>query len=423
MMTHPPYFYLLPCLLLLWISDTSAQIQFEEVAEITPGLVYEIPIEKASPFLAYAFSWEKAQKPITIRFSKDGVNWTNWETLSIDSHAGPKRTTLAFTDQDQHYFQLQPTIVEPLGLQGHFISPGILRIDLATAPPIIGLRSEVCQCMQPDFVGRAGWCPNGDCPKDTTPEANTVSHIIVHHSAGTNVANNWDAIVRAIWSDHVNINRWDDIGYNWLIDPNGVIYEGRGYNNKGAHFCGMNTNTTGVCVLGNFQNRAPAEAAINSLNSFLTWRSCDANLNPADSLLLGNSEMVFQQISGHRDGCNTLCPGDQFYPMLDSIRFKVTDALEEICGVITSTQQEVFSPTFTIYPNPLPSHLFSIELISKYNSSEVTGVILNSMGQSIQQIEINPNQRQQTIQIGALPPGTYWLKIGHSMEKFIRSQD
>ncbi|MBK8668457.1 MAG: N-acetylmuramoyl-L-alanine amidase [Saprospiraceae bacterium] len=76
-------------------------------------------------------------------------------------------------------------------------------------------------------------------------------------------------MVASIFDFHVNTNGWQDIGYNWLIDPNGVLYEGRGggENVRGAHMCGYNNNTLGVCVMGNFVSLIPSDTAIISLKT------------------------------------------------------------------------------------------------------------------------------------------------------------
>src|SRR5437016_1926200 len=80
--------------------------------------------------------------------------------------------------------------------------------------------------------------------------------------AGGNAATDWAAVVRSIWVLHVQGNGWNDIGYNYLIDPNGVLYEGRGGGDgvMGAHFSCVNSGTMGVALLGTF-SVVPAPAA------------------------------------------------------------------------------------------------------------------------------------------------------------------
>lgn len=224
-----------------------------------------------------------------------------------------------------------------------------------THDPISTL-GEDCSCPQPEFCGRSCWCPDGDCPTDATPVATAPSHIIVHHSATSSTSNDFPSVVRAIWDFHVNINGWDDIGYNWLIDGEGVIYEGRGSGTQGAHFSCMNNQTTGICMIGNFENSTPTPVSISSLEDLIAWEACDKNIIPGESSNHITSGSPLSHISGHRDGndlpnscTNTVCPGANLYPLLSSIRTAVT---EKSCLNDLVPTQELEQPSFQVFPNP-----------------------------------------------------------------------
>ena len=384
---------------------------------------FEIPLSEITPFLAYTCTWDGEDSWVKIRFSIDKLKWTSWINLSKDQHFIDRhKTNLAFTEKGFKYFQIDfiqsPYLVK--NFQAHFYSPGDTPPNPPISNPIIGLRSNECECMQPNFLARSAWCPDGTCPEDPTPESTDITHLIVHHSAGTNLANDWAAIVRAIWSDHVNINGWDDIGYNWLIDPNGVIYEGRGYRTRGAHFCGMNSNTVGICVLGNFQNQAPTATAVNSLKDFLAWQSCDANIPPLSNSVLGNSNNLFDHISGHRDGCNTVCPGDQFYPMLGDIRLDVNDKLENVCGIVTSTEIVQNLYDFQISPNPIHNGIVNLEIRNGVQDYPKIGQVLSYNGQVLNSFAIDQNSSPTLkLDLHQLPSGLYFIKIGRLVRKLL----
>ncbi|MBK8563243.1 MAG: N-acetylmuramoyl-L-alanine amidase [Saprospiraceae bacterium] len=234
-------------------------------------------------------------------------------------------------------------------LEIHFFDPGSTPPQTSKPHTFIPQTSDraVCTCPQPAFQGRLDWCPDGSCPADPTPEfVPDPTHVIVHHTAGTNVSSDWAAVVRSIWDFHVNTNGWDDIGYNWLVDPNGVLYEGRGDGRLGAHFCAQNGKTTGICVIGDFTSIQPQAAAMNTLADFLAWETCDENIDPLGTSFHSGSGLTLANVSGHRDGCNTSCPGDTFYPLLPNVRQATLDNIENGCDVTALEAPTVLAITF-----------------------------------------------------------------------------
>src|SRR5262245_54700304 len=174
----------------------------------------------------------------------------------------------------------------------------------------------------------------------------TVRHLIVHHTAMgiEKPDSDWPALVRSVWNFHVFERGWDDIGYNYLIDPNGVIYEGRsgGDNVVGAHFSGVNAGTMGVAMLGDFTNEAPTIEALNSLKKILAWKCDQRGLDPTGKSPHGASQLNLNTISGHRDGPGaTECPGESFYPLLPAIRAEVKSLLSS-AGVVAAASGASF---------------------------------------------------------------------------------
>jgi hypothetical protein len=188
---------------------------------------------------------------------------------------------------------------------------------------------------KPTIVTRTEWeCPDGAIAAHGSLKYTTVTHLIVHHTAmGVEApSSDWPALVRSIWKFHVLERDWADIGYNYLIDPNGVVYEGRagGDNVIGAHFSGVNAGTMAVALLGDFTNEAPTSKALNSLKEVLAWKCDQRDLDPEGRSLHEASQFILNTISGHRDGPKpTECPGEALYLLLPAIRAEVKNLLSE----------------------------------------------------------------------------------------------
>ena len=165
-------------------------------------------------------------------------------------------------------------------------------------------------------------------------------HVIIHHSAGSNTNTNYTQVVRDIYLYHTEVNGWSDIGYNYVIAQDGTIFKGRDPDTgaqddvRGAHFCGKNSNTMGICLLGTYTTISPTEDAVNALHSLITWKLDKEGLNPQGfSPLADIAELGV--VAGHRDGCATLCPGQKTYDQLVAYRTKI----EELLNNCNSTDQ------------------------------------------------------------------------------------
>jgi hypothetical protein len=187
------------------------------------------------------------------------------------------------------------------------------------------------------FLSRVEWgCPDGEEAPLWTPVYTIVSHAVVHHTAGANNLPDWVTEVRNIWFFHTYTNGWGDIGYNFLIDPNGIVYEGRAGGNGviGAHFSCRNTNTVGIALLGTYSTTAPTDAALTSLKNLLAELARRNAIDPTAFAYHPPTNLLLPTILGHRDGnpstktCSrTECPGDVLYAMLPAIRSDVAEAI------------------------------------------------------------------------------------------------
>jgi hypothetical protein len=190
----------------------------------------------------------------------------------------------------------------------------------------------------PKIITRAEWGANESIRRGQPRYADGVHLAIVHHTAGSNAysANQSAAIVRAIELYHVRGNGWNDIGYNFLVDKYGQIFEGR-YGGMtrpviGAHAMGFNVGSVGVAVIGNYQAATVTPAARAALVSLLAWRLDLAHVDPLSKVVrvsTGNprypagTAVTMRVISGHRDAYPTSCPGTSLYAQLPAIRAAV----------------------------------------------------------------------------------------------------
>ncbi|MFN0123779.1 MAG: N-acetylmuramoyl-L-alanine amidase [Blastocatellia bacterium] len=327
----------------------NAVITFDPVA---------VTMSDPEPFLALSAQWQAvaaddALMTISVRGAADGANWGEWllSTLDGDPRARAGLFFLpAATRQIQYRVELgrdprgeTPTISQ---MNFRFISPGATpgwmyqqMLDRPAFDAPAGRYRANASALngafpKPGLVSRIAWgCPDGDRQHRGAPSYTNVSHLIVHHTATSNESTDWSAVVRSIWNFHVFTNGWSDLGYNYLIDPNGVIYEGRagGDNVIGAHFSCANSGTMGTSMLGTYTTSVPTAKAVSSLRFVLAWKADQRGLDPLGIAYHGGTQLQLKNISGHRDSdgapppaCpGTECPGTALYATLPAIRNEV----------------------------------------------------------------------------------------------------
>ena len=294
------------------------------------------PFVAVAPILHYAGPVDEAAR-IWLQTSADGRSWDQWIEVQPDPHieatADRLYGNLVFFPATAHYlrYRLSPPAdqARPLELRLDIINPGssaprrAQRIAAAGAEPYV----------LPDYVPRRSWGSSlglEDASSRMTPI--TVTHLWVHHSAGQTNSRDFAAVVRAYFTYHTQTHGWADIGYNWLVDPRGTLYQGRAFRRhstsgaitmdvQGAHARGANARSLGVCMIGDYTARMPAEIGLRKLVELFAWK---ARQMPLEVLSTGPiNGRSYDIVSGHRDISNTACPGDTFYPYLPMLRQRV----------------------------------------------------------------------------------------------------
>lgn len=249
------------------------------------------------------------------------------------------------------------------------IEPGNTLEAITISLPQISLpeqaKTDPAGCEMPPLVSQQSWREGLPAP-DYERVFNTVNNIILHHSATSNTVSDYINLVRSIYTYHTQVNGWSDIGYNYLIAPDGVIYAGRDpgllmANDEvmGAHFCASNSGTLGICLLGTYTSGQPTEAAIISLEKLLAWKMVKDSLPPFGTHAHPLNQLL-GVVAGHRDGCATTCPGDGVYELLQAVR-EGSNTLLESCGVylgLEENPQQLHKAV--LYPNPVNSGEFCL---------------------------------------------------------------
>jgi hypothetical protein len=292
---------------------------------------YQSEVIKADfDFNAVGFSWKQPQNntyQIKIRTGTGPDSLSSWKTLTLmsDLKDGEDQTAtdLYFPDQKSSYFQYQIELVEGDQLIVEEFKPVCLdstASDFQTGETIQSNTS-------PYIISRAGWGCN-ESLMTWTPQYATVKKVIVHHTAGPNNPSDPKATIRGIYYYHAVTLGWGDIGYNFLADQYGNVYQGRKGNNGviGGHAYGYNDGSVGVSVLGTFTYVAPTSAARAAVEKVSAWKSAYNGFAP--HLKSNWKDKYTYNVGGHRDYNSTACPGSVFYSYLPTIRINAYNRLK-----------------------------------------------------------------------------------------------
>lgn len=333
-------------------------------------IVLEGPIvEAAFPFMAVAAQWTGPEDPTTpidlaVRVSRDGVGWSRWLPFADEDedgrYAAPEgehwsRLVIARGRFLQARIRQTSAVTETVALDDlvlHYLdaddgprapSPGAVASAAA-----FGLTADVAAAaIEDDVIRRAAWGADESQRFDAEgaeiwpPEYTEPRAQIVHHTVSTNDPVDPAAIVRSILHFHAVTRGWGDIGYNFLIDHRGNVYEGRfggerpGRIVQGGHARQFNTNSIGVALLGTFTeaDARPSTAAEHALIEFLAAKGVRYGVDPQAPVTLQGVSFA-HRVMGHRDALSglTACPGQGLYDRLDTIRAAVARRMGELAG-------------------------------------------------------------------------------------------
>ncbi|GAA1955686.1 N-acetylmuramoyl-L-alanine amidase [Kitasatospora viridis] len=319
-------------------------------------LLLGLPARATTGYSLLGVSWDDPAAALngTVQVrTRSAGRWSDWRALEADSEDRPDA---AEADAPGARGATAPLWVGPsdgveVRVAGAGTLPTGLRVDLvapgdgaserprgaaAEQPQGRLLPAVDHQAPRPGIVTRSGWGADESLRQPGYAYTGDVRVVFVHHTDTGNGYSCSDSpkLIRAIYQYHVKTNGWRDIGYNFLVDKCGTIFEGRagGVSRAvlGAHTLGFNTDSSGVAALGTYSSAAAPQAELDGIAKIAAWKLGLTGRDASGSTVLtsANSGSRFQAgtshtfaaVSGHRDAFNTDCPGDQLFDKLPAIR-------------------------------------------------------------------------------------------------------
>jgi hypothetical protein len=318
-------------------------------------------------FNVVGLRWKGARAArLTLRVRQAGGGWSPWIEVPVDPDHGPDRGTRESRHSgpasdpvwagEADAVQYRIAASEPVrGVRLHFVnSTGTATkldrvrarlhraLNAATAKigSVFGADARAQGSSQPAIVSRAEWGASA-CPPRAKPAIGQVRLAFIHHTV---TANDYSpdqsaAMVLGICRYHRNSNGWNDIGYEFLVDKYGKIFEGRagGIDRAviGAQAQGYNSLSTGISSLGTFSTTGQTEEGLAALAHLLSWKLALHGVAPQSSVTVrsgggslnrypAGANVTFNAIAGHRDADKTACPGDGLYGQLPRLRGMVS---------------------------------------------------------------------------------------------------
>ncbi len=342
-------------------------------------------VELVSPADLVGVEWQgSAQESISLRFRGRDGGWSSWVSAGTNGH-GPDvrpqtdrqvgepiwtggtaslqiRAAGKVSDARLHLVNVNGEADR----SGRTVAPLALTASLPLATPELSAGAG-----QPPIIARKAWA-RSMAPPRVTPEYGAVEMAFVHHTENPNgyAAAEVPAMLRAIYAFHRYVNGWNDIGYNFVVDLYGRVFEARagGIDQPvvGAQAGGYNLFSTGIAVLGTFSSVPISKAARDTLEKLLAWKlslhsvpsqgRVTVKVNPAGasySRFPANARVSLPRIAGHRDGDATECPGNVLYGELPAIRMGVRRLAPNPTRVTLALTQPAIAPE--TQPTPEPS--------------------------------------------------------------------
>jgi hypothetical protein len=277
---------------------------------------------------------------LQVRVRRDGGAWSPWVPLGSGHDHRPDTGTGAYASDPvwaggADELQLRAARTPHAGLHVHFVAIGAA-VKRQGARASAAAAHSAQAGSQPAIIARAAWGGDGVPPR-APADYGDVQVAFVHHTVSANDYGPQDSagIVLAMAKYHRDTNGWNDLGYNFVVDKYGQIFEGRagGVDQAviGAQAQGYNSHSTGIANIGTFTDVGQTDAALDAMARLIAWKLPlhGAPVTGQVVLTSGGGELnryksgtpvTLERICGHRDGDATECPGTALYAQLPDLR-------------------------------------------------------------------------------------------------------
>ncbi|WP_148614033.1 N-acetylmuramoyl-L-alanine amidase [Nocardioides rubriscoriae] len=304
---------------------------------------------------------------------KDAGRWSGWTRMSYSDehgpdpdseegrHARPGTDELLVGDVDEVQVKVVTTRAAPPDMKLAVIDPGtpstsarqLPAIDTATldsghdaVPAVAPVQqtsagdvrlAAAAYTPKPVIYSRAQWGADERLRDKGSLHYYEVHAGFVHHTVNANdyAPEDVPAILRGIYAYHTQSRGWSDVGYNYLVDRFGRIWEGRagGVDRPvvGAHTLGYNDDSFAMSAIGNFEEAKPSNAMVEAYGALFGWKLSLHGVDASSTKQFVTSR-TFQAINGHRDAASTACPGKYLYAKIPQIRILAKRAQATFAG-------------------------------------------------------------------------------------------
>src|SRR4051794_11007763 len=319
------------------------------------------PAERVSGYATVGVTWAPGQQfaPGQIRISVrtlDNHTWSAWQPVPYDPDHEPDPgtdsasvrpgtdaivigavdkvkvravTTTGIAPRDLEVALVDPGADTARTVQGPAIDTGRLASAKTSRGTEAARLAVSSTAPKPKIYSRAQWGADEHLRDPGSLHYGTIHAGFVHHTVNANdyTRSEVPAIIRGIYAYHVKSRGWSDIGYNFLVDKFGRIWEGR-YGGVdppvvGAHTLGYNDQSFAMSAIGNYEIARPSEAMIKAYAALFAWKLGIYHIRADDAHQMVDGRDL-HAINGHRDVGQTLCPGKYLYARIPDIRRMAT---------------------------------------------------------------------------------------------------